>query len=70
MEVYETKNLITWKSATLKGLNDHIRICRIKYMFSGFGIDVRLFFSVFAQKRPAPPGPADEKMKNKKPSPP
>ena len=55
MEVYETKNLITWKSATLKGLNDHIRIRRINYMFGGFGIDVRLFFSVFAQKRPALP---------------
>ena len=69
MEVYETKNLITWKSATLKGLNDHIRICRIKYMFSGFGIDVRLFFSVFCPKTTRPPGPADEEMKNKKPSP-
>ena len=55
MEVYETKNLITWKRATLKGLTDHIRIRRINYMFGGFGIDVRLFFSVFAQKRPALP---------------
>ena len=54
MEAYETKNLITWKSATLKGLTDHIRIRRINYMFGGFGIDVRLFFSVFAQKAPPP----------------
>ena len=61
MEVYETKNLIRLKSATLKGLAEHIRICHISNMLAVFGIDVRLchtdsMTNPFQKKGPPTPG--------------
>ena len=53
---------IILKSGTLKGLTDHIRILHIGCLLGVFDLDVRLFFSILAQKRP---GPTDEKIKKK-----
>ena len=53
-------------SGNLEGLTDHIRILHTGCLLGAFDLDVRLFFLIFAPKRPAPgPGPADEEMKKK-----